>query len=394
MEIKYPDYNNSIVNLISTLLKTYGVENHHPCLPGLEHEELRKYDNIVLLVLDGFGYNLYKKAISLSSLAIAEFEHRILSSVFPPTTTAAVTSMLTGRMPSEHGAIGWTLYFKEFCRFIDFLPHRDSVTGELLDHQKYTTYNMIRHENIFRQLRAENPELTLAYFTPSSIHKSVYTLLNTFPAQIFPFDSTALLLEGVEQCINRHGSRQKQFIYAYSSNPDALEHRCGVYGDDVMLFLQDFDRNLELLLQKIRNTNTCILITADHGLIDINGYHYLNEDEAVFQSIILPAFPEPRFISFFTKEHRRELFPGLMEKYSDKFLLLDRKEFLERALLGPGVRHEKLDEFIGDYLLIATADEAMKSIYQQNGKWEKEFMAHHSGLTASEMEIPLIRINS
>ncbi len=110
--------------------------------------------------------------------------------------------------------------------------------------------------------------------------------------------------------------------------------------------------------------------------------------------MILPAFPEPRFISFFVKKHKMKQFEDAFKKYEDKFLLFDREEFLKHKLLGTGIMHPKIDDFVGDYLAIAVSDSAMKSIYLQNGKWENEFLAHHSGLTEDEMLVPLIKIDT
>ena len=56
--------------------------------------------------------------------------------------------------------------------------------------------------------------------------------------------------------------------------------------------------------------------------------------------------------------------------------------------------HPKIDDFIGDYIAIAISDSAMKSIYMQNGKWKKEFKAHHAGLTEDEMLVPLFKIDT
>ena len=42
-----------------------------------------------------------------------------LTSVYPCTTVAAMTSYRSGISPNEHGWLGWTLYFKETNRIVD-----------------------------------------------------------------------------------------------------------------------------------------------------------------------------------------------------------------------------------------------------------------------------------
>ena len=62
--------------------------------------------NIVLLLFDGMGISVLEKHLAPDSFLR---KHLVcpISSVFPPTTTAATTSVLTGRTRIEHGWLGW-----------------------------------------------------------------------------------------------------------------------------------------------------------------------------------------------------------------------------------------------------------------------------------------------
>ncbi len=73
MNIVYPDYKNSIVNLVSSILNVYKVETDHPALKQLDMEALRKKKNIVLFILDGFGMNLLNKFTSSSKFLTKNF---------------------------------------------------------------------------------------------------------------------------------------------------------------------------------------------------------------------------------------------------------------------------------------------------------------------------------
>ena len=147
--IIFPDYKKSIVNLASTILQTYDVKPFHPVLNCLDVTELKTKQNIVIIILDGLGYNLLLQcAQDYAKFMFSHLENK-LTSVFPSTTSAAITSLLTGRTPWEHGAIGWTLYFKEFAKNIDFLPNWDSITGARQYSKKYNLSDYLGAENIF-----------------------------------------------------------------------------------------------------------------------------------------------------------------------------------------------------------------------------------------------------
>ncbi len=388
--IKYPDYQNCITNLTASILNNYGVNNLKRPLPDIV-AKLKDRRHIILFVLDGFGYNLFEKYRDNSLYFLKDQPSQRLTSVFPPTTSAAITSYLSGLNPIEHGALGWTLFFKEFARYIDFLPNWDSITKETFDQENYQTLKIISQENIFSRIKESNPDMELLYFTPDYIHDSAYTLDNSHPARIIPYLDIDDLFTKLQSCLLK--STKPHFIYVYSVNPDSLEHRFGVYSREVKIFLERLNESLINFSTGIAGTDTTMLLTADHGLTDIRNYKYTNDDEEFNDCLILPVFPEPRFASLFVKEHKKNKFKEVISHYNDKFILYERKDFLDSGLLGRGTAHRKIDDFIGNYLLIATDDVALKSIYEQNGRPEQEFKAHHAGLTSDEMDIPLITID-
>ena len=74
----------------------------------------------MLLVIDGMGEALLRQAGQGTQL----LAHRIgrLTSVFPSTTAAAVTTLLTGLAPAQHGLTGWHMYLAEAGSVLAVLP--------------------------------------------------------------------------------------------------------------------------------------------------------------------------------------------------------------------------------------------------------------------------------
>ena len=224
------------------------------------------------------------------------------------------------------------------------------------------------------------------------ISKNLNSIRNSGPSTTISYKKTKHLFRKIKKIIQIN-KYQKKFIYAYSSSPDKLEHLFGTDSKKVKNYISNVDRLLEKLVVQLKGTNTTIFVTADHGLMDIQQYHYVNEDKELFDCLYMPTFPEPRFISFFVKPHKMDKFKEVINKYKDDYIFLTRQEFIAKGYLGNGIMHPKIDDFLGDYLAIAISTAAMKSIYMQNGKWKKEFLAHHAGLTEDEMLIPLIKID-
>ncbi|MCF7859246.1 MAG: alkaline phosphatase family protein [Candidatus Cloacimonetes bacterium] len=390
MYIVYPDYKNSIVNLVSSVLATYNVKTDHSPLTLIDLEELKQKKNVVLFVIDGFGLNLLKRYATDLKFLNKNLVSSI-TSVCPSTTSAAITSLISGKTPWEHGVIGWTLFFKEFAKYLDFLPIRDSINGELLDAEHYDLSEIFKTRNIFQKISEKSPEVQQYFMTHEELSTSTNTMKNAKPAEIIPYPDHQELFRKIKNLLLTESSRK--FIFIYTSSPDKIEHQTGVYTDKVLDFIREIDSGISKLSQKAAGSDTAILITADHGLTDIKKYYYVNEHKQLMDSLIMPTSPEPRFISFFVKKHKFAQFEKAFKKYKENFILFDREKFIKSKLLGTGKVHPKLDDFLGDFIAVAISDQALKSIYRQNGKWKKEFLAHHAGLTADEMLVPLIEIN-
>ena len=111
-KIVYPDYNNCILNTITSVLKYYNVECNHNSLNVLDEKLKKKYKNIIFIVLDGMGdvilNNISKDGFfNLNKLTT-------VTSVYPSTTTAALTTYYSGMPPYESGWVAWSQYFREY----------------------------------------------------------------------------------------------------------------------------------------------------------------------------------------------------------------------------------------------------------------------------------------
>jgi len=115
MKILYPDYSNCLTNLANSIAKKFGVYKDKEGLKLIEPYLQKDYENIVVLVLDAMGKNIID-----ANLKKDGFFHSnligVYSSVFPPTTVAATTSLMSGMNPCEHSWLGWDCYFHRLIK--------------------------------------------------------------------------------------------------------------------------------------------------------------------------------------------------------------------------------------------------------------------------------------
>jgi predicted AlkP superfamily pyrophosphatase or phosphodiesterase len=124
--IRYPDYNNSILNVTATLLKHYHAPTIYNAIPELEEELKKNYNHVVLVLLDGMGKNIIEEHLEKDAF-LRHYNKKWITSIFPPTTVAATNAVLSGLPPISSGYLGWIQYFK----------NEDSNVAVFLNHDYY-----------------------------------------------------------------------------------------------------------------------------------------------------------------------------------------------------------------------------------------------------------------
>ena len=94
MKPQYPEYDHSLLSLISSILTHYGVQTPHKTLPELDRLLVKPYKNIVVMLFDGMGTAILENHLPPDAF-LRRHLNTTLSSVFPPTTTAATVSQIS-----------------------------------------------------------------------------------------------------------------------------------------------------------------------------------------------------------------------------------------------------------------------------------------------------------
>ncbi len=363
VEIKKPDYQNSIINLSASILKYYN------CFIEYKSQKLvdnylnsKKYNHVILMVLDGLGINIINKHLRKTD-GLSKNLKGIITSVFPSTTVAATNAILSAKPPFVSGFVGWMQYNK----------FDDAVEVVFLNENYYypakkltTSLNKIlAYDNIVTLIKKANKDLKTEMIMPP-FYKPGY---ESFDEQL---DRLLMITKG-----------EKSFSYCYWTEPDTTLHEYGIKAEQTRKVVQALNRSYERFIKEI-DDDVLVITTADHGFIDIKEIDLFKYEDVVATFSKKPSV-EPRALSFFIKEDKKDVFVALFNKYFQPgFLLLTKKELFQSELLGYGEKHALLDDFIGDYLAIATGNKSFKLSASQS------FRATHAGLTKSEMEVPLI----
>ena len=366
-EIFMPDYDNSILGIPNSILAHYGTKSHHATQSILDEKLRRNYKNVVLLVLDGMGLDVLKAHAPNGFLAKNCVTQ--LSSVYPCTTTSALTTFETGLTPIEHGWLGWAHYYEEIGKSVELFTNKESGTDTPVS-EKPITWQAIGYENLFSQIKEMDASIECCRVSAFGEYWC---------------DTNEAICGHIETLCKKDGRR---YIYAYHFQPDADMHITGCYTERTKANIVLFDMQLEQLASKL--TDTLLIVTADHGLVNTK-LLCMEDYPEIWNCLITPPTREPRSLSLFVKDENKKDFPAIWGKYfNDSFMLMTGDEAFESGHFGTGTPHKRARGFLGDYVALATGD---ISIWFRDDKGEcPDYKGMHAGLCTDEMIVPLILI--
>lgn len=369
-EFILPDFTHSNINVSATLAEFLGAPNGNATLPIIKQELAKNYKNVVFICFDGMGTHPLSVNLAETDFLRANVKD-VLTSTFPSTTTCATTSLTTNRLPLEHGWFGWSVYFDKIKRNVNIFLDTDSWTDEKLD------------------VSGNSPLAVFPYYFDQADESCEYQINTVFPVFVqvahpernvaWNFDM-ATFFRHIKQICAKDG---KQFVYAYNNEPDHSMHENGVDCPATREILTDISRRLKQLAKE--TPDTLFIVTADHGMIDVEGYVYLYQDEKLYDMLVTYPYVEPRAIAFRVKDGRKEEFEKYFtQKYGEDFILYKSEELVKQGLFG---NTGDKAELLGDYIAIGTYTHKQAVISPSN----MLFKGHHTSLT-EEMLVPLIMI--
>lgn len=378
-EIILPNYEHCILNTITSILKYYNVDTPHSSLNILDEKLKKNYKNVILLILDGMGSHILEKLSPKGYFKANQVD--CVTSVYPSTTTAALTTYYSGKPPYETGWIGWSQYFKEYGRTIDMFSHKESYLGQLPDYSRLNVFEgIMNYTTIFERIEEASPQVKAYEITPLYSERR---------------SKRTLTADNFEELLNHLNvlcqTDDEKFVMAYSDNPDGVLHKYGASSSEAQEFIVTAEEKIANLYANLPE-NTLLIISADHGHKDIEKAYTLLDYPEIQECLIIPASIESRSVAFWVKEDMKKEFEKRFNKiFKDEFLLLTTEEFLEQNFLGFGQKHPKIDDFLGNYVALSTSTSIIRiESFLAEGKKIKK--STHCGLSKEEMEVPVIVI--
>ncbi|MBI5351880.1 MAG: alkaline phosphatase family protein [Chloroflexi bacterium] len=361
----------------------------------------KKYDAVVLFFIDAFGWRFYERFQDAPFIKSMEKQGKIekLTSQFPSTTAAHVTTLHTGLPVGMSGVHEWFYYEPRVDRIIAPLlfsvigsSQRDTLKKKNVHPEEIYPKGIFYPE--LKKMGVDSFNFGLREYTPSTYSNVVMagSEMRSFKTLSEAFVNVGLLLEK---------QTNPTYIQLYFDRIDALAHEYGPTAPQTEAEIETFLLMMEYYFERMFHGKKRILfmMTADHGMgeVDPKTTIYLNTN---------PNFEG--FQHFIKKNRKGHLLvpagsPRDMFLYIKDDMLDEAQDFLARRLEGRAdvVRTESLIEggYFGNEIsdhfrervanLVILSHQYESVWWYEKDKYEQKFFGHHGGLTPQEMEIPL-----
>jgi hypothetical protein len=367
----------TIAELMPSAAAALGVEGYANTLG------LPAASRICILMIDGLGKSLLKSRGGHAPFLRKLMDNsQTLQAPFPSTTAASLASLGTGLAPGQHGIVGYDT--------VD--PERRRVVNQLGGWPKdLDPLAWQPHETVFERASAQGVHtatVSMSQFKESALTKAAlrgtdFTEANGPHARV---RAAAEIL----------AANPRSLVYCYWNELDKAGHR---YGKDSLEWghaLEEIDSLVRTLASRVP-AGTLLLLTADHGMVDVPEswrIDYSEYPELIAGVELTAGEPRAAQLHFGVEtgpEQRVAVAAAWRERFGTKAWILTRDEAIDHGLFGEVA--DSVRGRIGDLLILAAEDVAFLDGRRVNPA-AFSMVGQHGSLTRAEREIPLLTLAS
>ena len=398
--IPLPAYGGrSIPNLTVSLAHAVGRPDRASLpLPGLApvldpFHGGRLEGTVVVFLVDGLGWlALHESAARQPGGPASRWVglSKPLTSVFPTTTTVALTSLSTGAAPGQHGVVGHRVYLPRFDTVAELLRMSPLGVGtaETLVGPDWTPSVVSAVPSLFRR------GLPAVAVSRDRYQGSGFTRLLYDGAEFVAYATLGDFASALVDLLSR--SEPPPVVFAYWDDLDVTEHLRGPLPGLLDL---EVDRVASLLafvahhLEPRVVRRSTLILTGDHGQVPMAPDHQLiaDQDRGLLDLLAHPPSGDRRATYFSARPGRRsELKEVLEARRPPRSHLLEMPDAVEGGLYGPAPFHPELSSRLGDFLLLMPSPGGVSYTVLGNRPRGRPMKGAHGGLEPDELLVPMV----
>ncbi|MGN7949992.1 alkaline phosphatase family protein [Microbacterium sp. 22215] len=342
-----------------------------------ESAALQRAESVVLVLIDGLGaISLRAHAGHARGLTAGMAKKDVAQSVFPSTTAAALTSILTGAWPGQHGLVGYRVLDPAQGVLVNQLTGWESEGLDPATWQAAPT--------IFERARAEGrPAFAVGV---AAYAASGFTRATLRGADFVAAQTPAERVEVAYELAERHPG---SVVYCYLPEADKAGHRYGLDSVQWVSALEEIDAALSRRVPP----GVGVLVTSDHGMVDVPAHRQIVL-EAEHLEGVRHFGGEPRMLHVYLEPDvdASEVADRWTRDLDGRADVGTRGEVIASGLFGPEVS-DAASSRIGDLLVVARGNGAVYDGTAHDQR-SRGMIGQHGGLTPEERQVPLLRFGA
>ncbi|HAM45233.1 MAG TPA: alkaline phosphatase family protein [Propionibacteriaceae bacterium] len=358
------------VNTLADLLPSVGAHLGIGSSDVLGLPESQRY---VVLLIDGLGTEQLARHSELAPY-LSSLNGPSLTCGVPSTTATSITSFGTGLAPGAHGVAGYSFWYPPLGEVLNALRWASGLYG--IDVQPQLT-------SFERFAKAGIGTATVA---PAAFAATGLTELALRDPNFLGVSSEGDLDERTELVNTAAAIGGRNLTYCYERLLDKTGHPEGVDSSAWRDALAWVDRLARVLRERLPD-DVRLLITADHGMVDVTeDSRVIIDDEAELMADVTAVAGEARFRHLMTApETGQQVAERWRRRLGDRAWVLTRSEAIEAGWFGP-LAPRFADRF-GD-VVVAMSDDG--AILSRKFPGEFRLIGMHGSLSTAEMTVPLL----
>jgi hypothetical protein len=349
-------------------------------------------ERVVLVLLDAFGWRFFTRHAERHPLLrrfLADGAVAKLTTQFPSTTAAHVTTLHTGRPVADHGMYEWNIYEPSLDALVTPLLFSFAGDGERDTLRRAGTdpRTLYPTGTLYRRLAAGG--VRCLAFHPSSFSPSTYDGVLLDGATLHPYDTLATAFGALAAALAAEPG--PAYAYVYIDTLDATGHQHGpaseAFDAEAVRCLDAIEAALPALPR-----GTLLLLAADHGQVTVDAAttRFVNElwpgigehlrRDRRGRPLAPAGSARDLFLHTAPGGHAR-LVAGLRDLLGACAEVHATADLVAEGLFAaaPGPR---LAERLGDVCVLPAPGETVW--WRERGRFDMRFRGHHGGLTPDE----------
>jgi hypothetical protein len=372
-------------------------------VPFGERDDLyQKYDAVVLLFVDAFGWRFFEKYHQRSPFLRRAVEQGVVSkltSQFPSTTAAHVTTIHTGMPVGASGVYEWYYYEPLLDRMI--APLLFSFAGDnerdTLASTGVTARALYPAQTLYQELQPHGVDSVV--FQHLSYAHSPYSKTVTNGARMVPYRTLPEALVNLGQLLDRQ--KRKAYYFLYVDTIDTICHRYGPDSAQTAAEIEAFLAVMELIFQQhcAGKQRTLFLLTADHGQIAIDPATTIYINQRFPQILpylatnragqpLAPAGSSRDMFLHIKDAHLDQAQAFLQQALAGRAEIYRVQELIEQGFFGTTSPSAAFMSRVGNLVILPYEHETVW--WYEAGRFEQKFYGSHGGLSRDEMETLLL----